>query len=177
MKPLQQGNLDGLCGLYSLLNAARLAVPTLPRRTCTCLFREGAHWLYDRGAFPEVLYAGMTIGKLMGLHKAVFQPRIPGLRLKRPFIRSPPANTAEFWERLKTYAEQPGQGVIIGIGRPQLTHWSVVSGVTTAKVMLFDSNGSTYLVRDKCAYTGADVKATTIIMPNGVSILVYTRRR
>ena len=177
LQPLQQGKLDGLCGLYALINAARLAVPTLSRRTCKCLFREGAHWLYDKDTFPDVLYAGMGIGKLMGLHKAVFQHRVPGLRFKRPFTRSPPADATEFWTRLKSYAEQPCQGVIIYIESRSLNHWTVVYGVTPAKVMLFDSDGRAYLMRHRCSYTDADEEAATVIAPNGVSILAYTQKR
>ena len=176
-QPLRQGYLDGLCGLYSLLNAARLAVPTLSLEACRCLFREGAHWLYDKGDFPKVLYEGMSVNKIMGLHKAVIQRRVPGLRLKRPFTRSPPADAAEFWTRLKAYAEQPGHGAIICVEGRRLSHWTVVCSITSARLMLFDSDGRAYLVRQKCSYAVGDEEATTVILPGNISLLENTHRR
>ena len=176
LQPLRQGYLDGLCGLYALINAARLAVPMLPLRTCRRLFREGAHWLHTKGAFPAVLYSGMSNNKVISLHKAVFQHRIPGLRLKRPFTRSPPVDATEFWTRLKAYADRPGNGVIICIEGRRLSHWTVVYGVTPDRVTLFDSDGRAYLIRQKCSCSVGDAEAPTIILPGCISILAYTQR-
>ena len=180
-QPLRQGQLDALCGVYALLNASRLADPTaLPPRVCKLLFREGMDWLYGKKAFPEALYEGLSIGKLMGLHKAVFQTRLPALRLKRPFIRSPPANSKEFWSRLDAYTRQIGCGVIVGLESRSWGHWSVVAGIGPAKVILFDSDSRTFVLRGRCSCLHGETAGTgtgTHIEPGSILLVVNTRRK
>ena len=175
LQPLRQGQLDALCGVYALLNASRLAAPTaLPPRVCKLLFREGINWLYGKKAFPGALYDGLSIGKLMGMHKAVFQIRLPALRLKRPFIRRPPANSKEFWSRLEAYTQQVGCGVIVGLESRSWSHWSVVTEITLTKVILFDSDGRAYFLRDKCSCMNGEAAATHI-EPGTILLMVDTQ--
>ena len=39
LQPYQQGRLDGLCGIYSLVNAPRLLYPKLDKNACEKVFR------------------------------------------------------------------------------------------------------------------------------------------
>src|SRR3954454_20855926 len=38
IRPYRQGRLDGLCGLYALINALRLLCPRLDEETCEAVF-------------------------------------------------------------------------------------------------------------------------------------------
>ena len=61
LKPFRQGRLDGLCGIYSVVNAARLAIwpaQLLTRESCRDLFGLLAAELAHRAKLLDVLTGG-----------------------------------------------------------------------------------------------------------------------
>ena len=152
MSPYQQGELDGLCGLYALINASRLAVPTLEKKECQDIFRTALDWLgRNYKGFPPMVCDGLTFEKLRSLHKRVFQMRWPTISLHQPFLRNMPQRPSEFWTRMEEEAEREGQGMFIGIGRG-MDHWSAVRKITSKRIILFDSDKRKFLSRSHCGF-------------------------
>jgi hypothetical protein len=172
LPPLRQGSLDGLCGLYALINASRLALPSLAMRVCTRLFREALHWLLDRQSYPETLCDGLNVNTLLRLHRAVFQPGLP-LSMHRPFLRNLPKDNREFWRRMEDESLRQGQSLIICFENRYRSHWTVVRKVAAERVILFDSSGLCFLPRPGCAFR-SEQKPIHLIAPGGVLLLKKT---
>ena len=63
LEPYRQGALDGLCGLYGIINALRLAVPDnapLSKAQSKELFAAGVVYLDSKREFREAAVGGMT---------------------------------------------------------------------------------------------------------------------
>ena len=169
-KPFQQGDMDGLCGLYSLLNSARCADPSLHVLTCKAMFRESLGWLQLNGYLPDVLYSGVPVKALLSLHKRVIRKRRPGLKLKRPFIQSRPTSNEEFWAAMAGLVTQPGRALLVGMFSRSWSHWTVIRRITARQVFLFDS-GDLHWFRPGNCTCSRDKPAAYFIDPAEVFLI------
>ena len=152
--PLQQGDLDGLCGLYALLNAVSGADPTLRHVTRKAMFRDAMRWLHREGHMPGVLYNGLDIRLIVALFHAVIRSRRKGLSLKRPFWSRRPADMDSFCSKLNELAGTPGQAVIIGIAGKTWSHWTVLDEADRSWIKFRDSAHIDWLRRRSCGLPG-----------------------
>jgi len=163
IKPYRQGDLDGLCGLYALINASRLADRSLIRNEDDCqnVFQRALRWLaLNHKDFPVMLCDGVAYDMLSSVHKQIFQTQWPKITQHRPFQNNMPEEnpqgTRYFWSEMNRLAAQPNQALLIGIGRSSMypedgmDHWSVVHEITKDKIVLFDSNRQRPLPRSIC---------------------------
>ena len=168
MMPYQQGDLENLCGLYALINAARLADPTLEYKECQDVYLAALRWLRKRKGFLGVLNEGMAINTVLSLHKAVFQRQWPQMTLHRAFPRKP-KNAKAFWSRMEKEASRANQGMFIGIGG-RYNHWSAVHKITDKTIRLFDSGELSSLHRRLCGYS-QEQDIPYLIVPGHVLLL------
>jgi len=143
-KPLEQGNLDGLCGVYAVVNAIRLAAH--PHR------RLRAADGYD--LFAALLAELADAGRLRGFVSAGLGPRIlarllrragrwlrkrHGLALdvSRPFAKRDQPEPEKCLRVLAEHLARSGTAAIVGSDE----HWTVVRAVTPKRLLLADSNG------------------------------------
>lgn len=136
-KPKQQGQLDGLCGIYAIVNA--LAVQGLPDaepvfETC-CSALAQSRW-------PATLWEGTTLRDLEVMVKACRDKFPMGhITVSYPFRSVQPDSNADFWSTFDAlFAEKPSSAcAIIGLEEPSL-HWLVVK--RKGKDLVFiDSDG------------------------------------
>src|SRR5690242_10153207 len=94
LRTYRQGEFDGLCGVYAIINAVRLAAAAyrhLPRSACAELFatltaeldgREGLHATMTDGIVPQQMARLLACADawLQGEYRLVLQVR-------RPFVR------------------------------------------------------------------------------------------
>ena len=147
LQPYEQGSLDSLCGVYALINASRIAYPQGRSPFWETLFNESIDWLCRSGA--KYIYEGLSSKELMSLCKAVFRPRIKGLKLKRPLLRVGLLSEPELAVQLEAMLGEPGAGVIVGIDNYDWGHWSVLRRMTPYHYTLFDSDGLKRLRRGR----------------------------
>jgi hypothetical protein len=68
LKPYRQGRLDGLCGLYALVNALRLLCPKLDEDDCERAFCALIRALEQQGcSLLNVIHRGLTRRELFRL--------------------------------------------------------------------------------------------------------------
>jgi len=169
--PYRQGGLDKLCGVYALINASRLADPTLKQKACEEVYLEAVCWLQGNGSH-RVQLDGLTFNTLLSLHSRVFQEQWPQIRLRRPFMykRDVPSSAEDFWLWMKNAASQRGQGVFIGI-ESNKGHWSAVREINSTHIYLFDSDKWPNLQRSECGCFPEERKKY-LIEPKYVLLLV-----
>ena len=154
--PLVQGELDGLCGLYSIINSLIWGLYSLqisghrPRHQCSPLSERETEQLFlslltrltrKHGVRPFV--HGMSSLELARLlrHAGARLRAHRGLELTviRPFYQRPRATVRQVCRVLANHLVNPGSATIIGLEWP-MRHWTVVSGVTPTRLYLLDSS-------------------------------------
>jgi hypothetical protein len=146
--PYFQGNIDGLCGFYGIINAFQCLFPAT--------FSEDDAWelmvaLCEKLAhkFPGVIWRGAGVEDTVVLFEAAKEyaartKHLGGtLHVTRPFARRKMERMQDFWKEIADFLEEGERRKIkrvafIGIGHPD-NHWTVVTRVTPRSVTFFDS--------------------------------------
>ncbi|MEJ7925738.1 hypothetical protein WG908_03085 [Sphingobium sp. AN641] len=146
MEPLRQGELDGLCGLYAILNTVRLLAypdrhlhPIQTRK----LFKRGIEVLADRQELKIALAEGMQSGMWEMLCQALsFEIHsITGFRLRRRSVfASKIGVTPSGIAKAIRYHLDHGRPVLAVLGG-KYNHWTVIAGYSRHRLHLFDSYG------------------------------------
>lgn len=144
LAPIQQGELDGLCGVYSLINALRLVRwemgKPLREPDHAALFSFAMHRLAEMGDLREMLSRGVTWMPLKQLGRrmvVVTSTADHGIQIAPIGLARP--------HRLQLMKEAlVSRGALIApIYGDQ--HYSVIVGWTAKRAILFDSDGSKWV--------------------------------
>lgn len=141
IEPLRQGTLDGLCGLYAVINAIAVArwpyVPVTPLEAAQ-LFEGGLYELNRSTDLAETVAEGMEWPTLRSLAPALcLQASVKPVRVD--LVRLPysaPATTRENAVRRNIMVQRP---VIVNID--DRSHYSVIIGLSKSRYYLHDSAG------------------------------------
>lgn len=146
-RPLQQGQLDGLCALYALVNAITVTTAGLgdvaPRPRP--LFRHLARELDARGLLLTALTIGLDIDQLLPLldpcrEWAAYWWGID-LLFECPFPHG--ATPAKLLGRLRMELSRPHTAAIIAMAGT-LNHWTCIRAIERRRLWLQDSDGLAY---------------------------------
>jgi hypothetical protein len=137
-----------MCGPYAVVNAVRLVAEPhrrLKRAACAALFAELVDELAARDRLVQTLIEGCSSRLLARLlqRAALWLHRHHGLKLQieRPFTGRKPLAARELLPVLSAHLGQAGTVAIIDTGE----HWTVAQATTRSKLLLFDSNGRTFM--------------------------------
>src|SRR5260221_9507259 len=106
--PFQQGGLDSLCGLYSVINAERIINRSSDDETQQ-LFNDLIYFLSRRGLLSKLLIGGIIHTEmLLILYKGVGKQRISSVWVPWRGVLNP--NLTSFWMSLQSSLEgTPGR--------------------------------------------------------------------
>ena len=141
LAPYAQGELDSLCGLYSIINAIRLVLyPVAPVSSAKSrsLFEAGIGFLRQNGSLDPALVNGINIRrwKLLAalLAEQASTPKW-SVAVETTKHRTP----ARAIMRYIDDSLETGSPVLLHLGRRH-QHYTVISGVTQHSILLFDSS-------------------------------------
>ena len=161
LKPYLQGDLDALCGLYSSINAIRLAIyheKRLTKRHAKELMEEGLDYLGRRKLrLLSVCSYGMGKTRRLKLIQRLFNYILMEwdieLEMIPFFVNDSDRLEAQFIEFIRQQ---------LTIGNPVCmkmkgdhNHYSVITGLSSNYIELFDSDGLNKLIR-KSVRVGKD---------------------
>jgi hypothetical protein len=168
--PYRQGELDGLCGLYGIINATKLAL--LPeKRIKPAEIEDFFAFLIARLHADRMLHDAITDGlsapvvsRLLAQTDRWLQKRFGAtLRTERPFYLKPGASQMTVVRSIAGHLAEPNTSALVVVdgGLPYL-HWTVVRKVTAASLVLFDADGMcrvslAHATRDKVRLLPRDV--------------------
>lgn len=140
LKPFQQGDLDGLCGYYSAINALRLINPKIGWSDCYELTKEWLPMLEEkRGYFAQMATIGLYMPDLNFILTLIANEY--GIKKKRPFCRNSRASLDEYWTAMKDFLDEaPHRAIVFGYYTETASHWTVAKRLTKKTIWLFDSS-------------------------------------
>jgi hypothetical protein len=145
--PYLQGQIDGLCGHYAIINTFQCLFPGT--------FTDDDAWELMTilcgsiaGKFPAVIWKGAGVEDTVAMFKAAENYAAATRHLKgrifvtRPFARRKIDRVQDFWAAVGAWLDgTPNEGrrvAFIGIGYPD-NHWTVVTRKSERSVTFFDS--------------------------------------
>ena len=146
--PFQQGGLDSLCGLYSIVNAERFINHSSDEETQQ-LFDDLVHFLARRKLLSKLLIGGIIHTEmLLLLDKVVGKQRISNVQI--PWRGVPNPDLTRFWKSIQSFLDgTPGRAIILGL-QGYHDHWTVIESITNRSILLYDSAHIKRLPRSSC---------------------------
>jgi hypothetical protein len=163
LPPFQQGGLDSLCGLYSIVNAERFINRSSNEETQQ-LFDDLVHYLSRRGLLTKFLIGGILHNQMVVLlNKVVGKKRISNVEV--PWRGVPNPDLTTFWRSMQSFLNgTPGRSIILGL-EGYHDHWTVIESITNRSIMLYDSALIKRLPRWRCTTVYATEKRVHILLP------------
>jgi hypothetical protein len=152
-KPISQGDEDGLCGLYSIINALALLFPvTMDQERRDAVFKEIAL------ACPtgiKILFNGTTVRDMRYMLHAARNhlTRIAKFDWEQPFAKTEFTDFETFRRELKWRIEGDDAFGIVGLSKPW-EHWTCAHRLTEHEMIMTDSCHVRQIALAKCGLTG-----------------------
>ena len=148
LPPFQQGGLDSLCGLYSIVNAERIINGSSADQAQE-LFDTMVHFLSRRRLLTRILLDGVIHSHMLLILEKVVNGRIPQVEI--PWRSQPTPELDPFWESMRAFLDgTPGRAIILGLNGFH-DHWTVIRHITSKSIFLYDSAKITPLRRSECS--------------------------
>lgn len=146
--PFQQGGLDSLCGLYSVVNAERI-INRSSDQEAQQLFDGLIDFLARRRLLSNLLVGGILHNQmLMILDRVVGNQRIS--RVDIPWRGMPTPDLGTFWRSMQSFLDGTrGRTIILGL-QGYHEHWTVIESMTDRSIFLYDSSLIKRLPRSRC---------------------------
>ncbi len=163
LPPFQQGGLDSLCGLYSIINAERFINHSSDYETQQ-LFDDLIHFLARRKLLSKLLIGGIIHTEmLLILDKVVGKQRISNVWLPWRGVQNP--DLTRFWKSMQYFLDgTPGRAIILGL-KGYHDHWTVIENITNRSIHLYDSALINRLLRSSCTTVYATWKRKHLLLP------------
>ncbi len=162
LPPFQQGGLDSLCGLYSIVNAERF-INHSSDESAQELFDSIVHYLSRRRLLAKLLIGGVIHRQMLLILNDVVGDRIPNLWIPWRGVPNPELDT--FWRSIQTFLDgTPGRAVILGLDGYH-DHWTVIDTITDKSIFLYDSALITRLPRSSCSTFYTNGRRKHLLLP------------
>lgn len=142
--PFQQGGLDCLCGIYSIVNAIQLAAAPQLRISgpqSHALFAHLCSYLESRAKLSRAASSGIGGSLMRKCLKQAFawlhEEADLALRFERPFVSYPDAAFDDVRASIARHLAKPGTSVLVAV--IGMNHWTVISAVGKSYFHLFNS--------------------------------------
>jgi hypothetical protein len=145
MRPLTQGELDGLCGVYAVVNAIKYLY-NLKQVELENIFKEILKRLEEEHKLSQFIYEGLSGRNISQILNYDFiQDKFPVK--EKPFHKQKKEDLPVFWDILKTTLEDDGGVFIVSISKWDyynndtfFDHWSTVYKLTDKRIFFYDSD-------------------------------------
>jgi hypothetical protein len=161
--PFQQGGLDSLCGLYSIINAERFINHSTDDEAQQ-LFDDLVHFLGRRKLLSKLLLGGIIHTEmLLILDKVVGKQRISNVQIPWRGVQNP--DLTKFWKSIQNFLDGTSNRAIILGMQGYHDHWTVIESITNRSIKLYDSALIKRLPRSSCTTVYATWKRKHLLLP------------
>lgn len=163
MTPYEQGGLDGLCAIYSIVNAARI-ISGIQDSSAKALFRHILEYLEQSHDLSRILSEGIGLTTIGSILRDVVGDLIPFRRMPYKNLSNIPLD--EFWGEMISFLGAGGKrAILICLGGPMWDHWSIVHEITVRQIRFFDSHKLRRLNRTRCTTTRSTTRRPHVLCP------------
>lgn len=175
IEPFTQGELDGLCGIYAVINAYRLLFGhQFELDRAQKLFKRMAK------AAPMAVFDGIGYRELLDLialaNRAL--PKRLHLEVRVGVFKNPaqgPAwRTDTYVKKLREEVNEGGQLAILGLEKAH-DHWTLLHKVNTATVKLTDSDSISHLRLENIGITAKTRKNFRVVASQTILLRPWSR--
>ncbi len=162
LPPFQQGGLDSLCGLYSIVNAERI-INRSSDEAAQELFNDVIHYLSRKRLLSNLLIDGVIHKHMLMILENVVGERISKQEMPWRGVLNPDLD--EFWQSMQDFLDgTPGRAIILGL-QGFHDHWTVIQKISSKSVFLYDSASITRLPRARCTTVYANRQRQHMLLP------------
>ena len=148
MRPYIQGALDGLCAIYSIVNAARI-ISDIGEEESKNLFKQILTYLENSENLSRVLTEGIGLNTVGSILRDTTNGKIHDRNM--PFKHHPDTSLDEFWSEIISFLDGGSKrAILIGLGGRMWDHWSIVHAISDRQIYFFDSYKLKTLTRNRC---------------------------
>lgn len=147
MEPYEQGGLDSLCGVYSIINATRKVIQ-INRDQASGLFEDIMGFLDEKRRLRRVMIEGISLHDISKILNNIIKAKY-SIESKAPFWHFPDTALDLFWNEMMNHCGEENTSILIGIGGVY-EHWTVVESVSYDQIRLFDSDKIRRFNRNRC---------------------------
>jgi hypothetical protein len=170
LKPYRQGRLDGLCAVYTLINALRLLCPKLDEDACERVFCALIRARARQTASPLIVISGglsrRELIRLIGSWQRYAAKEL-GVVLKVSRLKVSEPTLRGIWRGLCRALD--GKSVaIIGLDGVE-RHWTVAYAATPRTLRVADSSGLRMIFRSQCTVARTSLRYQ--LRPSGVLVV------
>jgi len=164
MVPYEQGALDGLCGLYALVNASRMVVKGLDYLECEKVFRRMLRYIEARKSLSRVVSEGIGDDDVFRIARAILRDKY-NVNLTRLYRRDDSPTASQVFTTLAKLMEPGRVAFILSIETTWIEHWTVLKRITPKEIYLFDSVRICKVKRSQCTTRKATMRRPVYIDP------------
>jgi len=140
--------LDGLCGIYAIINATRI-IKKLKTKDSYKLFSDCLNLLEKKHKrLSPYLCEGLSSRDLSCILRYVCEKYF--ISRFKPFHKRSYVPLPEFWKKTKSFLKEKQRQVIMSYESWDFSHWTVINGATDKSLFLYDSDGNKRLYRNRC---------------------------
>jgi len=162
LPPFQQGGLDSLCGLYSIVNAERF-INHSSDQDAQLLFNDIIHYLSRKRLLAKLLIGGVIHKRMLQVLDEVVGERITNKDI--PWRGIPTPDLDAFWKSMHDFLDgTPGRAIILGLNGFH-DHWTVIETITDRSILLYDSSLIQRLPRSRCTTVTPNGKRKHLLLP------------
>ncbi|MFK8034436.1 MAG: hypothetical protein AB8B94_09865 [Hyphomicrobiales bacterium] len=175
IEPVFQGEFDGLCGVYAIINAIRKLYPKRFSPSCqSAMFELLTDYAIKEQGNLSILTSGIGLRELKQLIKVAVEDlkEEKGFRIRVDQPWRLKSNKALYVEEIKHLLDQPNVSILIGIDNPY-KHWTVMNCYNDDDLELLDSTGHEDIPFEQLLIThNAHFKSDDyVITPNSIFVL------
>jgi len=173
---VRQGDLDGLCGVYAIINAVSL-VCGLNQKKQHQLFKSLLRTLEKNHYAAKAVLTGTGRKHLRRMLREAMHymadAQDTAIKVSPLFPDKAHVNVADYWQGIRAFlsASDETRAVIVGISG-RIEHWTCVRSVTRHSLCLSDSNATRYIRKRSCR-TGKPKQTHYYLIPSeawGISL-------
>lgn len=170
----RQGDLDGLCGIYSIVNSMSLLAPETfnPADLFEKLVRS-----FGRNA-ASVVVNGIHFHQITELLKLT-RKYLDGLDVEMHFRKAfyvEPDSLLEFWKSVQEHHALYGDGSVLIALEGVMSHWSCIKKVHTDRFEMADG-GVKVIHRSKTTIKKSSVRRPIVLLPNQAILIKVVNQK
>lgn len=173
-KPYQQGDLDGLCGVYATINATKLISVNTSAEKWQEIFLKILKLQIKQRKTVFFMIHGLNEVHVAKIIQRIISPNFD-ITHTRPFKRRIKVGLSEYWDHLHAFLNgQDQRSAIIWYETEDKCHWTTVSYISLNRLYLFDSTGRMAINRKQCSTTEISSETPILIRFNATFYLETT---